>query len=240
MPDAAISALFDGAQPLQRKTCPECGILVFGRTMHKQFCQDCSAERKRISRVKAADRQRRKKGIPKVKGEAFFCAECGCEFIATSKSRAKYCVECRDVVMLRNANESSRRRTSDPERRDRFNAWFRARGRVDPKVALSRMMRNLMYRELGRKSDRESSWFEVVGYTAQELKVHLERQFLPGMTWENRGTHGWHVDHIVPIASFNYDSHDHPDFRACWALTNLRPMWGVDNVKKSDKRVYLI
>ena len=82
------------------------------------------------------------------------------------------------------------------------------------------------------------SWQDLVPYTLEELMAHLERQFLPGMTWENRGK--WHIDHVVPLASFNFTSPDDPEFRAAWALTNLRPLWAKDNIRKSAKRTHLI
>lgn len=82
-------------------------------------------------------------------------------------------------------------------------------------------------------------WHEAVGYTADDLKQHLERQFAKGMTWENYGTH-WHVDHIVPVSSFDCSSVDDPAFKACWALSNLRPLWVKDNLSKNNKRTHLI
>lgn len=82
------------------------------------------------------------------------------------------------------------------------------------------------------------SWQQLVGYTAADLKAHLERQFLRGMTWENYGD--WHVDHIVPIASFEITGADDPALRICWGLPNLRPMWAADNIRKSDNRTHLI
>jgi hypothetical protein len=87
----------------------------------------------------------------------------------------------------------------------------------------------------GLKNGR--SWQDLVGYTAEELMAHLERQFLPGMDWENRKL--WHIDHIVPVSSFSLTP-ECPDFKACWALTNLRPLWGADNIRKKDKRIYLL
>lgn len=239
MPDSACSASIPDAQAPHKITdcLGGCGAKVPYRTNSRVYCSDCRAIAKREKDVRAAEKQRRKKGIPKVQGEIFPCAECGCAFTATSKSRAKYCPECRPIVSLRHSNASSKRRITDPARRDRFNEWFRERGK-DPLVAISRTMRTYMYRELGRKSGKRGRWFELVGYTAEELKDHLERQFLPGMTWGNRGE--WHIDHIIPIASFNYDGPGHPDFKACWALTNLRPIWAADNIRKKDKILYLL
>jgi len=61
----------------------------------------------------------------------------------------------------------------------------------------------------------------------------LEQQFLPGMSWDNYGE--WHIDHIIPVAVFNYSSVDHIDFSRCWALSNLRPLWAADNLHKNAK-----
>src|SRR3546814_14803337 len=55
------------------------------------------------------------------------------------------------------------------------------------------------------------SWETLVGYTVADLMAHLERQFLPGMSWDNRGE--WHIDHIRPLCSFEFTSPDDPQFR---------------------------
>ena len=53
------------------------------------------------------------------------------------------------------------------------------------------------------------------------------------MTWDNYGK--WHIDHIVPISVFNYTKTEHEDFKRCWALGNLRPLWAFDNISKGAK-----
>lgn len=78
----------------------------------------------------------------------------------------------------------------------------------------------------------------LLGYSIAELRTHIERQFLPGMSWENMGD--WHIDHIVPLASFEISGPDDPNLRRAWALPNLRPLWAADNLAKSDKRVTLL
>ncbi len=90
----------------------------------------------------------------------------------------------------------------------------------------------------GAKAGRRA--FEILPYSPEDLKTHLERQFLPGMTWENYGLYGWHIDHIVPLSSFSYKTTDDREFQACWALSNLRPMWRQDNLIKSNKVVTFI
>lgn len=79
--------------------------------------------------------------------------------------------------------------------------------------------------------------FDILGYTADELKAHLEKLFLPGMTWKNYGKRGWEIDHIVPLAAHNYETPDDIDFKRAWAISNLRPLWAPDNRRKSDKLI---
>jgi len=75
--------------------------------------------------------------------------------------------------------------------------------------------------------------FDYLPYTAQELKEHIEKQFDEHMNWENYGTY-WHVDHIIPQAALVYDSLEHPNFRKCWALANLRPLEAKLNSSKGS------
>jgi hypothetical protein len=82
------------------------------------------------------------------------------------------------------------------------------------------------------------NWERLVGYTRHELINHIEKQFKVGMSWENWGE--WHIDHIVPIKSFNIKEAGDQEFLACWSLTNLRPIWASENVRKSAKRIYLL
>ena len=74
---------------------------------------------------------------------------------------------------------------------------------------------------------------EILGYTILDLMAHLEKLFLPGMTWENYGE--WHVDHKIPLAVFNYETPFDIDFQRAWALSNLQPLWAIDNLKKRAK-----
>jgi hypothetical protein len=80
--------------------------------------------------------------------------------------------------------------------------------------------------------------FDALGYSPAELMAHLERQFVKGMSWENMGQ--WHIDHIIPLASFDMESLESDAFKRAWGLPNLRPMWGADNVRKHAKRETLL
>ena len=83
-------------------------------------------------------------------------------------------------------------------------------------------------------SKKSRHWEDIVGYTIDQLKKHLEKQFKSGMTWENYGTY-WHVDHKIPIAAFNFEKPEDIDFKRCWSLKNLQPLWSEENIKKGAK-----
>ena len=105
-----------------------------------------------------------------------------------------------------------------------------------PKRAISRRIRNQINRCIRRnKMNKNNKTFALLGYTKDELKVHLESYFTEenGYTWDNM--HLWHIDHIRPVASFDFDSTDHPEFKECWALKNLQPLWAKDNISKNAK-----
>lgn len=105
---------------------------------------------------------------------------------------------------------------------------YRSKGQGRLAMAMSSAVNSALK---GSKKGRKT--FELVGYSLAKLKRHLEKKFLPGMTWDNYGE--WHVDHKVPKSVFNYTSPDHIDFKRCWALSNLQPLWAKDNLIKSNK-----
>jgi hypothetical protein len=72
---------------------------------------------------------------------------------------------------------------------------------------------------------------EIIGCTWEELIQHLESNFQPGMSWENHGRFGWHIDHIIPLAS----AKSVDDLHRLNHFTNLKPLWWKDNLQKSTK-----
>ena len=94
-------------------------------------------------------------------------------------------------------------------------------------------MRSAVWRSLkGNKNGNH--WEELAGYSFRELKKHLARHFLPGMTWSNFGKE-WHIDHIKPMSVFNIATAEDIDFKKCWDLKNLQPLWKQDNLRKRNK-----
>ena len=80
---------------------------------------------------------------------------------------------------------------------------------------------------------KDNKTFNILNFTKKELYNHLESQFTDGMSWNNMNE--WHIDHIRPVASFNFTTTECEDFKKCWALSNLQPLWAEDNLSKNDK-----
>jgi hypothetical protein len=105
---------------------------------------------------------------------------------------------------------------------------------TDPLYKLISNFRTAIYQVLKEnRVDKNQSYFDVLQYTPEQLIVHLEKQFTEGITWENYGE--WHVDHKQPISSFNIQEMGDSEFMKCWSLENLQPMWGEENIRKSNK-----
>jgi hypothetical protein len=89
-------------------------------------------------------------------------------------------------------------------------------------------------------NEKDDSIKNLLGYSIQELKEHLEAQFEDWMTWDNLGLTAkelkqtWQIDHIKPVNTFNITSTDCEDFKKCWALENLRPLDSYINATRPD------
>jgi endogenous inhibitor of DNA gyrase (YacG/DUF329 family) len=251
MADAALSALFDSAQvPTQysvSRQCVHCGVQFerSGRELRKYCSDECMKDRNRLIRKGAVKRQ---------------CEWCQSGLVDQPPA-TKFCtIKCREISALhyrkeRNEIEADKLRKQARDwyyankekaliRRDEWGKknpdkikQISAKRRSTPHGKLSNAMRVGVHKSL-TKGKMGKRTFEVLGYSVNQLKEHLERQFSQGMSWDNYGE--WHVDHIVPVSSFKYDEVIDPDFKACWALSNLRPMWAEDNISKHAKRLFLI
>lgn len=126
---------------------------------------------------------------------------------------------------LEHARNSEARRRRDRRARD---PAFRLKGRISARLY------SMLHAKAGRRTE------ELLGYTMKALRDHIERQFTKGMSWEALARGEIEIDHIRPVASFDIDSPEHPDFMACWGLPNLRPMWAPENRAKGDKVTTLL
>jgi hypothetical protein len=69
----------------------------------------------------------------------------------------------------------------------------------------------------------------ILGCSYEQAVQRIESLFSEGMTRDNYGPKGWHIDHIRPLSSFTAE-----DLHLANRIENLQPLWAEDNLKKSD------
>lgn len=105
---------------------------------------------------------------------------------------------------------------------------------TDPNYHLSLTLRGRLY--MWVKSTGKSKpcgTMQLVGCPIDYLRLRLECQFRPGMTWQNFGRGGWEIDHIIPLSMFNLADIDQA--KAACHYSNLQPLWARDNRSKGAK-----
>ncbi len=120
--------------------------------------------------------------------------------------------------------------------REKVNArqrkYRRIRRKTDPMFRLAGCLRGRLGKVLRGKT-KVGSAVRDMGCTIEYLKSYLEDQFQEGMTWENWGQTGWHLDHIRPLAFF--DLTDPIQLKKACHYTNLQPLWAEDNLIKGAR-----
>lgn len=107
--------------------------------------------------------------------------------------------------------------------------WEAKRLTTDPAFKVLRNLRRRLSHVLFGYS-KAAPTMDMLGCSRADLVLHLESQFLEGMTWSNYGIGGWHIDHIVPCCLFDLSCNE--EQRRCFHFTNLRPLWEKDNVSR--------
>lgn len=209
----------------QQPQCAMCGDVFERRSNRQKFCQTCKPKHKR-----QYTSEYNKLNLDAVRAD---------------RRTAMRALRIKDPEKVRQKDKNwrdknrvelnAKRRT--PEHRKKALHLFQARRANNPSLRVHDRMASAIYQALKEtKSGRK--WEEIVGYTLEDLVSHLERQFLPGMSWENMGK--WHIDHIRPKSTFEYVNEGDQGFLDCWSLTNLRPLWARDNQTKHSKRLHLL
>lgn len=133
---------------------------------------------------------------------------------------------------------SRNKRNEDIEKaRNRLREWRKAnpdykkfRWKNDLMYRLKENLRGRIYKALINNS-KSSSTIELLGCTIHDYKKYIESLFLENMSWDNYGN--WHIDHIIPISSFNLENVE--EQKICFNYKNTQPLWAIDNLKKSNK-----
>jgi hypothetical protein len=139
----------------------------------------------------------------------------------------QYCLKNKD-----HRNKSSKR--WQKVNKTYYKNYWKNKYNSDLKFNLNAKMSSAI-RESLKNNKNKWHWETLVGYTVIDLKNHLEKTIPQGYTWQDYLDGKLHIDHIIPVSAFNFDSTEHVDFNRCWALENLRLLPAKDNLVKNAK-----
>lgn len=111
--------------------------------------------------------------------------------------------------------------------------WHQKKLLNDPEYKVMRNLRRRIHTVITREYKKRNRSKDLVGCSKEDLVIHLEKQFKDGMSWDNYGRKGWHIDHIRPVCSFNLTKVE--EQKVCFHYTNLQPLWAEENQKKGGR-----
>lgn len=100
----------------------------------------------------------------------------------------------------------------------------------NPKIKIKNSLRGRI-NELMNKKYNNPKTLDLLGCEYEYFIKYIENKFMDGMSWDNYGYYGWHLDHIIPLSSAKTEE----EIANLFHYTNLQPLWANDNLKKSNK-----
>lgn len=128
----------------------------------------------------------------------------------------------------KNREEILSKREWGEKEKSNYNEYRRLRKLTDPEYKLIENLRRRT-RDFIKSGGNNTS--ELLGCSKSFLKKYLEEQFTDGMSWDNYGFYGWHIDHKIPLSSAKSEE----ELKSLIHYTNLQPLWMKDNLTKSNK-----
>ena len=225
------------------KHCKTCNVqlVTTPRNYHtKEFCSPCAQKRK--DEVKAKFLEKNKDKMQKYYRERYIEKRQNPEFVEQSREKSRLrrinnpvivnCVICEKEFKRIRYQKCCSDKCSEINKKNQLTKWST---RISARLSKG-------IRKCATKGIISEWTWEVLDFTIDELKEKFESQFYNNtetgeeMTWDNISD--WHIDHIVPKASFSDWELSNPSsdgFKICWSLGNLRPLWAKDNLRKGDK-----
>lgn len=163
-----------------------------------------------------------------------YCKPCYVEYsrsyyLLKLKNNEQYKQDSRE--RKRNDDYIAKRKEWYEKNKDIINKKLYNRRRCDIQFKLSAEVRTRLNKAI-RNKQKVGSAVRDIGCSMSELKLHLEKQFVEGMSWDNWSHNGWHIDHIKPLNKFDLEKRE--QLLEAVNYKNLQPLWAKDNIKKSD------
>lgn len=220
------------SEEIDHKKCSKCGlvksVLHFGKTkgVYRSQCKECRKNERQSSESKkewyarnkdhCSEKSKKYYNINRAKIEEYKKEWRKINEDRLSKeARIKY-LENKKTI-LQKSKERYMKIKNDPERKEKRKEYEKKWKEKNKHVVA---WRRLLYR-IFKSEEENASTKDILGYSSEELRVHIESRWTDGMSWDNYGK--WHIDHIIPVSLFPENTHP----AVVNALSNLRPLWAV-------------
>jgi hypothetical protein len=134
----------------------------------------------------------------------------------------------------RGGREKAKAKRQTQEYKDHHNEYLRMKAETDPKFKITKSLRQ----RLTCFIKGETGKMKYVQMAVEIFMKWLELHFKKGMSWSNYGKKGWHIDHVIPCASFEFTKEEYDeDIKKykCFGWFNCMPLWAEENISKGDK-----
>jgi hypothetical protein len=145
--------------------------------------------------------------------------------LAKKEGLQSHCKKCHKKYKSTEKAKLGRRRYLNKKYRTNENYRIQKSYRKKTTKALKRLLS-------GKLQTTKDKHRDYLGCSISYYKDYIESKFQEGMTWENYGVHGWHLDHIIPCTAFDLTNPE--QIKKCFHYTNTQPLWAKDNIKKSN------
>jgi hypothetical protein len=143
----------------------------------------------------------------------------------TKNINGRYKSICKSCMCIKNSENRRIRIKNNPVLEYKKNKEYRTKN--IHQIYWRGVLRGYLLRKGIRKND---STLNLLGYTSEELRHHLESKFEYDMNWENYGKL-WQIDHIIPVSLFKSDT----PVSIANSLINLRPLYTTINLSRKAK-----
>jgi hypothetical protein len=142
-----------------------------------------------------------------------------------NEQNKEWCIQHSEKAKAMNRKQKARAYSSNPDK-------FKERNRQQylKHAEKRKESRKIKYREDPSKEYTATKKWRL---THPEKQKALARRNQATRTSTVKGK--IHIDHIIPISVHNFEFPTDIDFKKCWALANLQPMWAMENIIKSNK-----
>lgn len=239
-----------------KKVCKHCNLEKYkseynkAGKWHNSYCKLCDATRKKEYYIKNKEKVNKScknyyiTNKEKVTSKVKEYLNSNKELVLSkkrdyyNKNKEKLSEKAKNITEEQKIKNRERAKSYKIKNRKLLNEKLVLRSKNDINFRLLKSIRSrVRFALISKNSSKLNNTENLLGCSIQFFKNYLEERFLDGMTWDNYGLKGWHIDHKIPCSMFDLTNED--EQKKCFNYTNQQPLWALDNLKKGAKIMYL-